>query len=352
MSSDTKIQIWKQFTTDQCVVPLLHALCHPIQRYKFESNSQLCCFHCSLSCGCVIRYKDTNLKAIHNTHSDPVGSTIAVSSDTKIQIWKQFTTGSQIWFYRVMLCHPIQRYKFESNSQQDPVLPVLLPCCVIRYKDTNLKAIHNSCLQSPAWRWAVSSDTKIQIWKQFTTRHCRRRVPLALCHPIQRYKFESNSQQSFKRSQIRVCCVIRYKDTNLKAIHNYRRCVCPRFPAVSSDTKIQIWKQFTTGEVKGVFRQQLCHPIQRYKFESNSQHEAVSPKQVLRCVIRYKDTNLKAIHNSAALWLWRPTAVSSDTKIQIWKQFTTHNVIVILLWLLCHPIQRYKFESNSQHEVA
>ena len=87
------------------------------------------------------------------------------------------------------LCHPIQRYKFESNSQ-----PVL---------------------------------RRVQCW-------------VGLCHPIQRYKFESNSQQVSARLELMVCCVIRYKDTNLKAIHNSHRQLRERPHAVSSDTKIQI----------------------------------------------------------------------------------------------------------------
>ena len=74
-------------------------------------------------------------------------------------------------------------------------------------------------------------------------------------------------------------CVIRYKDTNLKAIHN--------------------------------------HPIQRYKFESNSQPRLSAMRDCLCCVIRYKDTNLKAIHNPQQSARAVPAAVSSDTKIQI-----------------------------------
>ena len=37
----------------------------------------------------------------------------------------------------------------------------------------------------------------------------------------------------------------------------------------------------------------------------------------LSCVIRYKDTNLKAIHNQNILIFHQKYAVSSDTKIQI-----------------------------------
>ena len=61
----------------------------------------------------------------------------------------------------------------------------------------------------------------------------------------------------------------------------------------------------------------LCHPIQRYKFESNSQHKALGFAYIVGCVIRYKDTNLKAIHNDTTTWLTAEQAVSSDTKIQI-----------------------------------
>ena len=64
---------------------------------------------------------------------------------------------------KLMLCHPIQRYKFESNSQLGRLLIILEFRCVIRYKDTNLKAIHNSVRLLYNVHAAVSSDTKIQI---------------------------------------------------------------------------------------------------------------------------------------------------------------------------------------------
>ena len=245
MSSDTKIQIWKQFTT--------------IRGTKIKND------------GCVIRYKDTNLKAIHNAVSSEVAGQQAVSSDTKIQIWKQFTTSLRSLFWRSLLCHPIQRYKFESNSQLIKTSARKLGCCVIRYKDTNLKAIHNSIVPEVSYSQAVSSDTKIQIWKQFTTTTAHLQGTWGLCHPIQRYKFESNSQPRLSAMRDCLCCVIRYKDTNLKAIHNPQQSARAVPAAVSSDTKIQIWKQFTTWYGHKPLKHKLCHPIQRYKFESNSQ---------------------------------------------------------------------------------
>ena len=173
----------------------------------------------------------------------------------------------------------------------------------------------------------MSSDTKIQIWKQFTTKLVFSFRARWLCHPIQRYKFESNSQHVGYRCLWYASCVIRYKDTNLKAIHNTICVISYIVIAVSSDTKIQIWKQFTTAVLSLLTTRSLCHPIQRYKFESNSQRINALYHCCTRCVIRYKDTNLKAIHNYVAFIAHCLAAVSSDTKIQIWKQFTTHIVI-------------------------
>ena len=243
--SDTKIQIWKQFTTSLSLNTKKHR--------------------------CIIRYKDTNLKAIHNTAMRTCWQLHVVLSDTKIQIWKQFTTATIAAFICPLLYYPIQRYKFESNSQHPAHGQSWHTGCIIRYKDTNLKAIHNSAMLMIVFKVVVLSDTKIQIWKQFTT-----------------------SSYSWMLS---VSCIIRYKDTNLKAIHNatiWLRITCC---VVLSDTKIQIWKQFTTIICKE------CYDV--------------------GCIIRYKDTNLKAIHNSLHVVTIPRAVVLSDTKIQIWKQFTT-----------------------------
>ena len=192
------------------------------------------------------------------------------------------------------LYYLIQRYKFESNSQPD----------IWNNRKFNV----------------VLSDTKIQIWKQFTTRATAIRRIATLYYLIQRYKFESNSQLIIVGFDSFVCCIIWYKDTNLKAIHN------PKMRA----TMLLL----------------LYYLIQRYKFESNSQQESALMADTLSCIIWYKDTNLKAIHNYL---LWEYTSacvVLSDTKIQIWKQFTTVQAQPNTDILLYYLIQRYKFESN------
>ena len=168
---------------------------------------------------CIIKYKDTNLKAIHNRQE---------LDDAKAKLYYQ-----------------IQRYKFESNSQ-----PTY--CCF-------------RC------RTVVLSNTKIQIWKQFTTNADATISGLTLYYQIQRYKFESNSQLRKRWHSCTTGCIIKYKDTNLKAIHNWH---ARRLP-----------------------EKVLYYQIQRYKFESNSQLWRTWFYYWYCCIIKYKDTNLKAIHN-------------------------------------------------------
>ena len=193
--------------------------------------------------------------------------------------------------------YSIQRYKFESNSQQ--VWGTMVP------------------------RAVVLLDTKIQIWKQFTTWRWIHQSRHRLYYSIQRYKFESNSQQLSTWWLSQLGCITRYKDTNLKAIHNSISEIASARGVVLLDTKIQIWKQFTTVAWCAASMQWLYYSIQRYKFESNSQLVSRTVQALRGCITRYKDTNLKAIHNVHCRPFARVTVVLLDTKIQIWKQFTT-----------------------------
>ena len=101
---------------------------------------------------------------------------------------------SLLYIYVRQLYYQIQRYKFESNSQQKELHILRQRGCIIKYKDTNLKAIHN--------KWRLEQ------------------LRIALYYQIQRYKFESNSQRIGGDTLKRGRCIIKYKDTNLKAIHN------------------------------------------------------------------------------------------------------------------------------------
>ena len=165
----------------------------------------------------------------------------------------------------------MQRYKFESNSQLKFTNNERKNCCLCQCKDTNLKAIHNLRWLPPHRLHVVYANAKIQIWKQFTTR--------ARCHCYL------------------AGCLCQCKDTNLKAIHN----------TVNSHAIVK----------------QLFMPMQRYKFESNSQPDSISNFTSLCCLCQCKDTNLKAIHNFTAASPLVIDVVYANAKIQIWKQFTT-----------------------------
>ena len=88
-----------------------------VQRYKFESKSQLFAFAIIVKCGCFQWSKDTNLKANHN------GSLYHIAPG---------------WLFSM-----VQRYKFESKSQRVRRAFHLESRCFQWSKDTNLKANHN-----------------------------------------------------------------------------------------------------------------------------------------------------------------------------------------------------------------
>ena len=166
---------------------------------------------------------------------------------------------------------------------------------------------------------------------------------------LQRYKFESNSQHIRTLNRQYFSCCYRCKDTNLKAIHNRSLAIFQVLFVVAIVAKIQIWKQFTTALTQLWWTTPLLLSLQRYKFESNSQHMTCSSDHVLRCCYRCKDTNLKAIHNRDSPISTTLVVVAIVAKIQIWKQFTTCWQSYCARYKLLLSLQRYKFESNSQH---
>ena len=322
VSTNTKIQIWKQITTIWQEWSARSKLYQPIQKYKFESKSQPGSVGESIKYSCINQYKNTNLKANHNWQFANWLQFLAVSTNTKIQIWKQITTNFLQFTSQFTLYQPIQKYKFESKSQLTTVNNIFIFSCINQYKNTNLKANHNYKVFWIKYEDAVSTNTKIQIWKQITTH--RIFLPLS------------------------VRCINQYKNTNLKANHNLQGNEGRRRVAVSTNTKIQIWKQITTPTF--VYRRYfgLYQPIQKYKFESKSQHGLTFDNIKQGCINQYKNTNLKANHNNISTNSLLPFAVSTNTKIQIWKQITTSVFAFPYRGRLYQPIQKYKFESKSQ----
>ena len=113
----TKILFWKRITaalpTNSGAILLLLIL----QRYYFESESQLNSISISLSTSCCLSYKDTILKANHS-------SSLRFASS-------------------IALLLILQRYYFESESQRIAAVLGSASCCCLSYKDTILKANHS-----------------------------------------------------------------------------------------------------------------------------------------------------------------------------------------------------------------
>ena len=158
----SKIQFWKQFTTNNRLQVYAHSLYSICQRYNFESNLQLP-HHNRYTQKCCIRYvKDTILKAIYNFGFTCKFCDNAVFDMSKIQFWKQFTTTklpASIFLTLYSIC---QRYNFESNLQPQQDSSGRVIGCIRYVKDTILKAIYNWTLFAHARPRAVFDMSKIQ----------------------------------------------------------------------------------------------------------------------------------------------------------------------------------------------
>ena len=139
-----KILFWKQFTTWQCNFRRTRWLSLILQRYYFESNSQLLRCDYIRQPSCHWYCKDTILKAIHNNNTTAPCIRWVVTDIAKILFWKQFTTFIILPNSVLGLSLILQRYYFESNSQRNSTRQVCRLRCHWYCKDTILKAIHNS----------------------------------------------------------------------------------------------------------------------------------------------------------------------------------------------------------------
>ena len=119
--------------------------------------------------GCFQWFKDTKMKANHNSIHRLQKRLPAVSNGSKILKWKQITTSKSQWS--------------------------VWYCCFQWFKDTKMKANHNRFREAIRWRIAVSNGSKILKWKQITT--------LCYIHQLQNGCFQW------------------FKDTKMKANHNW-----------------------------------------------------------------------------------------------------------------------------------
>ena len=108
---------------------------------------------------------------------------------------------------------------------------------------------------------------------------------------VQRYKFESKSQPGHEYAVEFNSCFQWFKDTNLKVNHN--------------------------PDSEPIHDKQLFPMVQRYKFESKSQHFLAFSAFACCCFQWFKDTNLKVNHNPSNSLFCSLWVVSNGSKIQI-----------------------------------
>ena len=222
--------------------------------------------------------------------------------------------------------------------------------CCLSYKDTILKANHSQVQQSTYVAMAVAYPTKILFWKRITAHAVQAYGIERLLLILQRYYFESESQRGWSAIYIRTCCCLSYKDTILKANHSGLQKTALRTIAVAYPTKILFWKRITAGvnAINAVLLLLLI--LQRYYFESESQHKLLHRGLLQSCCLSYKDTILKANHSNQWIVSCLHHAVAYPTKILFWKRITAHQVFMVSKDLLLLILQRYYFESESQQD--
>ena len=248
-------------------------LCLPLQRYTFWSNSQPAFLMILSVTDCACHCKDTHFEAIHNCYRFLDLLVCIVLATAKIHILKQFTTEVKLKFEGRILCLPLQRYTFWSNSQLLQLFLLLRINCACHCKDTHFEASHNFFSCFCCCELIVLATAKIHILKQFTT---------TSVYPDSYFY-----------------CACHCKDTHFEAIHNLVRNAVMPSPIVLATAKIHILKQFTTWLLRYTSIIKLCLPLQRYTFWSNSQQQYLMTTSKLNCACHCKDTHFEAIHNQS-----------------------------------------------------
>ena len=147
--------------------------------------------------------------------------------------------------YSVMLFQIPQRYRFSSKSQLLILLRILVLCCFRYHKGTDFQANHNYRLPIQNSFRVVLDTTKVQIFKQITTRG-------------------SYSAQFLG-------CFRYHKGTDFQANHNKVLVILLISLVVLDTTKVQIFKQITTQADTLDMSRGLFQIPQRYRFSSKSQ---------------------------------------------------------------------------------
>ena len=164
----------------------------------------------------------------------------------------------------------------------------------------------------------------------------------------QRYVFSSKSQHAKFPYTLPLRCYCYHKGTYFQANHNGNVCKSLRYSVVIATTKVRIFKQITTASFEGIKGVWLLLLPQRYVFSSKSQLLTLPLLVLQRCYCYHKGTYFQANHNTLSSTLCIRLVVIATTKVRIFKQITTRNLMHLTKrWLLLLP-QRYVFSSKSQ----
>ena len=144
------------------------------------------------------------------------------------------------------------------------------------------------------------------------------------------------------------CCCY-HKGTYFQANHNFRRFPRGLLVVVVATTKVHIFKQITTYNVATLTTDVLLLLPQRYIFSSKSQPIMVGDFSLVSCCCYHKGTYFQANHNVVHVILFVGSVVVATTKVHIFKQITTGRCMYWLYSVLLLLPQRYIFSSKSQH---
>ena len=145
------------------------------QRYRFSSKSQHKLLNGDGDWSCFRYHKGTDFQANHNYSGIALKHGHVVLDTTKVQIFKQITT--------LFAC------RLRPNS------------CFRYHKGTDFQANHNTLLIGLRSAYVVLDTTKVQIFKQITTKDLSYYELPALFQIPQRYRFSSKSQPEIGRQQ-------------------------------------------------------------------------------------------------------------------------------------------------------
>ena len=164
----------------------------------------------------------------------------------------------------------------------------------------------------------------------------------------QRYVFSSKSQHAKFPYTLPLRCYCYHKGTYFQANHNtfvivittFALLLLPQRYVFSSKSQLLF---DLLQQQKGL----LLLP-QRYVFSSKSQLAVNSRIANTGCYCYHKGTYFQANHNTLSSTLCIRLVVIATTKVRIFKQITTRNLMHLTKrWLLLLP-QRYVFSSKSQ----